>query len=205
MPESKKELRRQVLQQRQLLDETARRRMSAAICDSVIEILAKRHLQSGIRGSLFTFMPFGHEADIFPVAEWCWKQGIPVVASKTIREPRSLRLHEVSGPQDLVSGVWGIPEPVSTAPLADPAKIATILVPGVAFDRSGGRLGYGGGYYDRLFESLKGAGCHPYKLSPAFGLQIVDRVPMEEHDEKVDLLITEEEIIEISKNEPGGA
>ena len=90
---------------------------------------------------------------------------------------------------DVVPGVWGILEP-------DPARCreATIdeadfvLMPGVAFDRSGGRLGYGGGFYDRL---LAGADTGLSKVAAAFSIQVVDAVPTDSHDVRITTLVTE--------------
>lgn len=184
-------LRRTILERRGQLDEADRRCRSEAVAARILQVLESHPGLQRDGGSLFTFMPFGHEPDIFPVAQWCWKQGIPVLVPKTIREPRKLRLHRIDAPDLLVPGTWGIREPVESAPMADGLDVVVVLVPGVAFDPQGGRLGYGGGYYDRFFAELRGAGNNPLKLAPAFDLQLVDRVPMEAHDERMDRVITE--------------
>lgn len=190
MNQHKKELRQTVLSDREALSAEARKSKSEAICSGIVALLEGHHgLLSG--GSLMTFMPFGHEADIRSVAEWCWKMGYPVIVPKTVREPRMLRLHRISGMDELAPGLWGIPEPVDEAPLADPAGIAVILVPGVAFDRQGGRVGYGGGYYDRLLEDLHGRGIRPSLIAPAFDLQIRKELPLEPHDVRMDMILTE--------------
>lgn len=194
MSEPKNELRRKMLEQRGRLGEQARREKSKAICRSIVAELERMPALLSGGKSLFTFMPFGHETDILPVAEWCWSRGIPVVAPRTVKEPRMLQLRRIAGTHELVSGVWGIPEPSPAAIPAVPEELGAVLVPGVAFDRSGGRLGYGGGYYDRFFASLREAGsgmAPPLKLAPAFEIQLAGRIPMEPHDERVDLIVTE--------------
>ncbi|WP_438444687.1 5-formyltetrahydrofolate cyclo-ligase [Gorillibacterium sp. sgz5001074] len=190
MAPDKSVLRRSVLKLRESLDPSERRLKSERLCGRLLSVLADHPGLAG-GGGLFMYMPFGHEPDIFPVAEWCWKQGIPVIVPKTIREPRRLRLHRIQGPELLAPGTWGIPEPLAGAPEADAGDIVAVLVPGVAFDRSGGRLGYGGGYYDRFFAELRQAGRKPLKLAPAFEIQLVEEVPMEPHDERMDLIMTE--------------
>ena len=73
----------------------------------------------------------------------------------------------------------------------DPATIDTVLIPGSVFDPSGGRLGYGGGFYDRF---LTEAAPRAIRLGVAFELQLVDQVPMEPHDQYMDILVTEQQI-----------
>ncbi len=96
-----------------------------------------------------------------------------------------LILHWVTGPDDLVKGHFGILEPSSSAPVADPNGLDLILVPGIAFDREGGRLGRGRGYYDRLL-----AGASAFKVGVCFDSQIVPEVPREPHDIRMDAVVT---------------
>jgi 5-formyltetrahydrofolate cyclo-ligase len=78
----------------------------------------------------------------------------------------------------------------------DPLEIDCVFVPGAAFDKLGNRLGYGGGYYDRFFERLRDT---TPKLALAFSCQIVESVPVEAFDKKIDMLITEEGITRFSQ------
>ena len=94
--------------------------------------------------------------------------------------------------RDLVPGFHGIPEPAAHCALAEVASIDWVLVPGIAFDRDGRRLGYGGGYYDRLLPLLP-ADCR--RVAGAFAGQCVDRVPSAPHDARVDVLITEDDVL----------
>ena len=92
--------------------------------------------------------------------------------------------------RDLAPGTWGIREPVpNRCPNADPASVGFALVPGLAFDRSGRRLGYGGGFYDRLLSGGLTGGTP--LVSGAFEVQMVDEVPVDPHDELVDAVVTE--------------
>lgn len=95
-----------------------------------------------------------------------------------------LELREYS-PQYMAEGYRGILEPSAEAPLVRADEIGFAVIPGVAFDADGGRLGRGKGYYDRLLPSLR---C--VKAAVAFDHQMVEAVPMEEHDVRMDMVIT---------------
>lgn len=90
----------------------------------------------------------------------------------------------VSGLQDLNLGAFGILEPLPEAASAG-TEFDLILVPGRAFDRQGGRLGRGKGYYDRFLGSTTG-----YRIGVCFDYQIVDEIPREAHDVKMDAVVT---------------
>ncbi len=103
---------------------------------------------------------------------------------------RALELRQVADlTQDLAPSRWGIPEPQpERCPLVDPSQIDLVLVPGVAFDLRGNRLGYGAGFYDRLFQRLPPSALRVACLQDVL---LLDRVPAEAHDVPVDLLLTE--------------
>ncbi len=93
----------------------------------------------------------------------------------------------------LVAGRHGIREPAADAPTVDPSAIDLVLVPGLAFDDRGGRLGRGGGYYDRFLAPLSVA-----TAGVAFELQLVPRVPVESRDFPMGAIATERRFIRIS-------
>jgi 5-formyltetrahydrofolate cyclo-ligase len=96
---------------------------------------------------------------------------------------------------DLVNGVWGIREPRDDAPQVAMADLDMVLMPGLAFDRSGNRLGYGAGYYDRLLAS---ALRKPVRVAAAFDCQVVDAVPTGPADQPFHILVTESQLLHIS-------
>jgi 5-formyltetrahydrofolate cyclo-ligase len=99
----------------------------------------------------------------------------------------------------LAQGLWGIREPVveRCERINSLNEVEFALLPGVAFTRSGARLGYGGGFYDKLLAGLGGE-PRPALAAAAFALQIVERIPLETTDVKVEWIITEHETIACS-------
>jgi 5-formyltetrahydrofolate cyclo-ligase len=86
----------------------------------------------------------------------------------------------------LVPGSFGIPEPAAGLPLVSASELDVILVPGLAFDAAGGRLGNGGGFYDRVLAEPRGLA-----VGTCWSAQVVDAVPMDPWDQHVDALLTE--------------
>jgi 5-formyltetrahydrofolate cyclo-ligase len=92
---------------------------------------------------------------------------------------------------DLVSGVWGIREPAAHCPRSDAKQAGFMLVPGVAFTGRGERLGYGGGYYDRLLMNVPLA----RRVGAGFASQVVEVLPTDAHDQRVHVVVTERETL----------
>jgi 5-formyltetrahydrofolate cyclo-ligase len=112
------------------------------------------------------------------------------------REGNQLEFSQIEEWDELVPGRYGIYEPPeSRLPIAL-SKVSLALVPGLAFDRHGGRLGRGGGYYDRTF--LKPSSSKPKLMGVAHSIQVFDAIPVGEHDRRVDLLVTEATLIQIA-------
>ncbi len=103
-----------------------------------------------------------------------------------------MRLLQMRRAEDEEPGSWGIPEPKAELPEWPEKRLAEIdvaFVPGLAFDRKGGRIGYGGGFYDRLLERFEASRAKPMLWALAYDEQIVEEVPMEPHDLRAELLI----------------
>lgn len=122
---------------------------------------------------------------------------LPVVDSRH----KSLKLYEIKDTSELVPGYMGIPEPETRESRRVTLKdIDVVIIPGSGFDKKGNRLGYGGGYYDRLlcYESKQLANVehHIPTIALAFEEQIGTDIPAEPHDIKVDMIVTDERIID---------
>lgn len=107
------------------------------------------------------------------------------VAYPRVAGPRMLTWHWVDDPSSLVAGAFGLREPASGAPVATIAGLDALIVPGIAFDASCNRLGYGGGYYDTLLATHQAPA-----IGIAFDEQLVDEVPHDERDRPVDVVVT---------------
>lgn len=139
------------------------------------------------------FMPLKSEINPLPLMRKLADGGatlaLPVVAGKG--RPLVMRAWTFGGP--LASGVWGIREPMPEAPAVEPD---ILLVPLLAFDRHGHRLGYGAGYYDMTIAALR-AKKPVVAIGIGYAAQEVETVPITPRDEPLDLVLTERETIEV--------
>ncbi|MPZ38583.1 MAG: 5-formyltetrahydrofolate cyclo-ligase [Rhizobiales bacterium] len=139
------------------------------------------------------FMPLKSEINPLPLmrklAEAGAKLALPVVAGKGL--PLVMRAWTFGAP--LASGVWGIREPMPDASAVDPD---VLIVPLLAFDRRGHRLGYGAGYYDMTLAALR-AKKPIVAVGIAYAAQEVDTVPTTPRDARLDLVLTERETIDL--------
>jgi 5-formyltetrahydrofolate cyclo-ligase len=121
--------------------------------------------------------------------------GKRVLLPKVDREAKRLRLYEIKDISELSSGYMGIPEPSLTDErMVSPEDVDLVVIPGLGYDYSGNRLGYGAGYYDRLLSETK---KKLIVIAPAYEEQIVDMIPAEEHDMKVDIIVTDKRILRV--------
>lgn len=109
------------------------------------------------------------------------------VALPRVCEPGVMSLHWVDAGADLEPGAMGIREPDASCAWARPEDFDLVIVPGVAFDASCARLGFGGGFYDALLPIIPSRAA---TIALAFDEQLVDEVPCEEHDARVDAVVT---------------
>ncbi len=181
---AKLELRQRVLAIRDAVPPALRSTASDAI---VARILARPDFLSA-RAVLLT-LPFGSEWDTLALVRAAIAAGKTVAMPRVDKVSRMLALHAIVDPvRDVATGFRDIPEPLPACPALSRDAIDFVLVPGVAFDRNGRRIGYGGGYYDRLLPLLS---PRAVRVAGAFEVQIVDRVPDAPHDVAVDAIVTE--------------
>ena len=187
----KASLRRAVLARRDASDAVYRSESSRRIADQLLK-LPSFDSAAGV----LAYLSFGSEFDTSAFVEAILKQGKLLVLPRVNRQLRRLELFAMTDlARDVAPGVWGIREP--NPDRCDPAtadQIDLILAPGVAFTSRCERLGYGGGFYDRLLSEWP---LHrPTVVAAAFRLQIVDALPIDPTDVPVDLVVTEDEIYE---------
>ena len=184
---AKSGLREAVVARRDAMGTDTRDALSLAIVDKILHL--DRYQRSGV---VLAYVGFGGELRTDAFIRRVLDDGKVLLLPRVNREGRRLDLYEVKGPaQDLKAGTWGIrePDPERCLP-AEPESIDFALIPGVAFDAQGARLGYGGGFYDKLLAGCPEPG--PFLVAAAFELQVVDEVPVEEHDVRLNLVVTEE-------------
>ncbi len=133
--------------------------------------------------SVLFYVAQGREVETRPILEEARKKGKRVYVPRIDPRDKRIQMIEIQDFKELQPGSYGILEPPYEAKRrGDPKAVDLLVVPGVAFDREGRRLGRGEGYFDRL---LREAG-QAYKIGFAFREQIVERVPSEIHDVQVD-------------------
>lgn len=186
--EAKQTMRTTIAAARDALDPAWRARASEALVDRIAALATF----AAARNVLMT-SPFRSEWSAVPLIESALASG-KVVALPRVDEPARMLVmcRIVEPPRDIVTGFRGVPEPATHCERVDTATIDWVLVPGIAFDRAGGRLGYGGGYYDRLLPMLP---VRAARVAGAFSVQIVDAVPSAPHDITIDTLVTEAGVV----------
>ncbi len=136
--------------------------------------------------AILLYAPLAEELDVWPLASQALSMGKQLVLLRHQSDGTHYTPHVVTDlERDLVRGPHGIREPRAGCPVFPLNRLDLLLVPGLAFDVRGGRLGRGGGVFDRLLAGA--AGVH---VGVAFDFQIVDAVPTESHDAKVDCVLT---------------
>mgnify|MGYP000103041734 CR=1 FL=1 len=142
-----------------------------------------------------------NEVDTYELGRELLRMGKMVCAPVVDRAQRRILPYTVNRiPDDLVDGEYSIPEPSrEKGQRVDPSLIDVVVVPGVGFDPRGYRIGYGGGYYDRFLPLCSNA----LFVGLAYEFQIVDKVPNEDWDIRMDMIITEERVIRTSTASEG--
>jgi 5-formyltetrahydrofolate cyclo-ligase len=152
--------------------------------------------------AFFLFLSTDSEIDTQPLLETALKDGKKVFAPKVSFVPNGseklvfYRVASAEGPWE--KGAFRIREPAGGVPAALDDFPALIVVPGLAFDKSGNRLGKGGGYYDRFLGELDTEGRRYATLGLCMDFQIIGSVPVGEKDKKMDWILTQNQLIYIS-------
>ena len=176
---NKDELRAQMRQMRRALSREAQEEAAKAVAARLLALDAYQSARvvmayAAVRGEL----PLNRVCDDVLAAG-------KVLALPRCAEAGVMRAYRVQARARLQKGAFGIWEPDETCPIIEPGDIDLILVPGTAFDARGGRLGQGGGYYDRYLSQTRAVRvgiCHDFAL--------LDAVPTQKHDVPMDIVVT---------------
>ena len=182
--QAKAAVRQTILARRDAVDVASQLRDSQTITQKLCALPAYR-----AANVVAAYASFGSELDTAEFLACILTDGKQLLLPRINPAQRALELRQVVDlGADLVSGVWGIREPAERCPILSLTQVEFMLVPGVAFTADGARLGYGGGFYDRLLTSLD---RHTARIAAAFQLQMVDQLPEGPHDQRVDQVVTQ--------------
>ena len=181
----KKELRRHLRALRRELDPKTRLAWNRLLCEQILTLPCYQKAQI-----LLAYDPIADEPDLRPVVEHALSVGKTVAFPVCDPETCTMCFRAVRSLDELSVGTYGICEPSETCPEILDFSDALCLVPALAFDRSGFRIGYGKGYYDRFLAA------HPTDtLGATYSVLIVDSLPCEPTDRAVSTLLTERGIL----------
>jgi 5-formyltetrahydrofolate cyclo-ligase len=183
----KEEIRKRILRVRNVMTREEIAATSHAIAERLLDL---EQIQGA--STLMVYLGFGSEVLVDDVIRWGWTAGKRIAVPLCSPASRGLIACRIDGFDELDPGHYGIREPKGNCIRPVPEEeIDTVIVPAVAFDRRGHRLGYGGGYYDRFLPRVPRA----MRVGAAFAHQIVAEIPADPHDVTVDRIATEREMI----------
>ncbi len=184
------ELRQQKLQLRDKLEESKRKEYSKEIVNTLLEM---EEIKKGY--SFFVYVSFRSEVETRALVDKLIKEKKRVSVPITHVQERYMEaVHIEDFDTNLTPGYCGIMEPTEKRQEKNtvaPETIDIVIVPGSVFDKRGGRFGYGGGYYDKFLNQTPLA----TRIGLGFDVQVVDEAPLQPHDELLDYIITEKNII----------
>jgi 5-formyltetrahydrofolate cyclo-ligase len=157
---------------------------SQAICNHLMTIIRDDE-------TVMAYTSKEKEVNTVPIITTLLDRKIPVIVPIIVKEDVSLRLSYLRDFAALVPSTFGVPEPIGSEIPARGEDVDTIILPMLGFDRTGGRIGYGAGYYDRFLEKFPDL----RKIGIAFACQEIDSLPLDPTDVRMDHIITEEGIV----------
>ncbi len=164
-----------------------------------ILFLLKSFEEKLIDKHVFIFIDFKTEVKTLDIILYLKSINCKIFIPKINSVTKEMDIYPYTSHDDLIRSKYGILEPKSNNTLViNPEILDIVITPGVVFDKEGYRIGYGGGYYDRLFENI---GDKVMKIAVGFELQVIDKVPRDSYDKAVDYLITENQIYFFGQNE----
>lgn len=174
---NKLQLRRSIREQKRAMTEAQIREKSEQLARLFLDTEEYRRAKS-----VYGYLSYNQEVRTLPILRQALRDGKRVAVPKCYgEEMRFIWLDDLSA---VAKNAMGIPEPMADGPVAQD-ETALVLMPGVAFDRAGNRIGYGGGYYDKF---LAREGNHP-TLALCYAFQMVEHLEAEEFDIPVDRVL----------------
>ena len=186
--ERKQSIRKRILSERSALSDKERTQKSDRIQKKIMDTDAYKEAEV-----ILLYIDYKGEVSTELLLEDCFRQGKKVACPRVLADGE-MEFFEITGLADCEPGAYGILEPVEGLPVVvpEPEVQSIILMPGLAFDLSGARMGYGGGYYDRYLAKYPWL----YTIAPVYEFSILEHLPVEAHDVPIKMLVTEKESIE---------
>lgn len=142
--------------------------------------------------TLFIYVSYNNEVDTHKLIKKFLNDGKIVCVPKVLSKDEGMAAIKIDSFDELRPGAYGILEPYNFDKKVNENDIDVVLLPGLAFDKNGGRLGYGGGFYDRFLRKTRD---DAKKIGLSYDFQIIEEVPREDFDEKVCSIVTDKETI----------
>ena len=185
----KKSLRKIIINRRDTMKKEIRREKEIVIKEELRNTLLYKKSKN-----IFIYIGYGSEINTSLIIEDMLDDNKCVLVPRIDSINREMQAIQINSLEGLELNRYGILEPSHSKKAFNRNEIDLIILPGVAFDDKGGRLGYGGGYYDKYLTNLN---TFIPKVVLAYDFQILENIPLEEHDIKYDYLITEKRSINL--------
>jgi 5-formyltetrahydrofolate cyclo-ligase len=182
----KVKLRKEIKEIREKLNEEERKELSRKVAENLKKLKEFQRAKT-----VMLYYPIKGEVDLTPLFEEIIKSGKKLLLPKVVGE--NILPIEIEDFACIGEGCFNIPEPIG-GKIYKPEKVDFVVVPGVAFDKRGCRLGFGKGFYDRFLPRVKG-----FKVGVAYDFQVKEEIPCEEHDIPLDAVVTPTKIYRRTK------
>ena len=179
IPDLKNELRSQIRDRLEKISPAVRAVESIDLCERLKAQMPSAH-------TILFFAPLPDELDVWPVLELSLALGMNCALPFFDAEKKTYGARQLQNlAAEIVAGKFGVREPAASCPEIPLDQFDLVLVPGLAFDLGGNRLGRGRGFYDRLLEKVSGIKC-----GVGYDFQLLEKIPAEAHDARVDFILT---------------
>lgn len=187
---NKKNIREEIIDKRNNLILDIKQNYDSLIFEEIInsEIYKKSK-------KIFTYISFGSEVDTIKLINYSFSNNKEVYVPKINKQTKDMIALKIHNFNNMSVDKWGIIEPKSVDKSNMGTDFDLIIMPGIAFDKQGNRIGYGGGYYDKYISKLNNASN---LLALAYDFQIIQDIESESHDIKVDFILTNKGFIKVN-------
>ncbi|MBR2722033.1 MAG: 5-formyltetrahydrofolate cyclo-ligase [Clostridia bacterium] len=181
MNTEKKAIRQEIRSKRDAIPQEKKKELDRAILQKIASMPQFRSAKA-----ILCYAPIGSEINLLPLVRLAQSQGKTVAFPKCDPDTEEMQFFSLLQGQKLIRGAYSIPEPPQDAPLFTPDEHTLCILPALACDRFGNRLGYGKGYYDKFLKDFRGS-----TVCAVYGAFLADTLPVEDHDVPVQWICTE--------------